>query len=141
MLTRTQALRFRAHLDSIINSLEDDAALDVSDLFPGWQSGKNYYGPNNVSHPQSRVQYSGVLYKCLQDHFSQDDWTPNTAVSLWVRVDNPAEEWPEWVQPLGAQDAYELGAQVSHNDKHWISNVNDNVWEPGVYGWDEVTNE
>ena len=61
--------------------------------------------------------------------------TPDTAVSLWVSISDPAEEWPEWSQPLGAHDAYEQGAKVSHNGKHWISDVAANVWEPGVYGW------
>ena len=49
------------------------------------------------------------------------------------------EEWPAWVQPTGAHDAYAKGAKVSHNDKHWISEVDDNTWEPGVYGWTEVS--
>lgn len=80
-----------------------------------------------------------LLWKCLQSHTSQADWAPNLAVSLWVQVDNPAEEWPEWRQPTGAHDAYEKGYKVSHNDKHWISNVDNNVWEPGVYGWTEAT--
>jgi len=82
-----------------------------------------------------RVSHEGILYKCLQAHSAQADWTPDAAVSLWVRVDNPTEEWPEWIQPVGAQDAYPLGAKVSHNGARWISDVNNNVWEPGVYGW------
>ena len=49
------------------------------------------------------------------------------------------EEWPEWRQPTGAQDAYQYLDKVSHAGKHWISVANDNVWEPGVYGWEEVT--
>lgn len=50
----------------------------------------------------------------------------------------PSEEYPEWVQPTGAHDAYAQGAKVSHNGKKWTSNVENNVWEPGVYGWTEV---
>lgn len=50
----------------------------------------------------------------------------------------PSEEYPEWVQPTGAHDAYEQGAKVSHNGKKWTSDVGGNVWEPGVYGWTEV---
>ncbi len=52
---------------------------------------------------------------------------------------DPAEEWPAWSQPIGAHDAYNSGDKVSHNGKHWTSNVDANVWEPGVYGWTEVT--
>jgi hypothetical protein len=53
-------------------------------------------------------------------------------------VDDPSIEFPEWRQPVGATDAYTKGAKVSHKDKHWISDVDGNVWEPSVYGWDEV---
>lgn len=83
------------------------------------------------------LQYNGTLFKCLQSHTAQSDWTPDTAVSLWVRVDDPAVEWPEWVQPTGAHDAYAKGAKVSHNGKHWASDIDANVYEPGVYGWIE----
>lgn len=71
-------------------------------------------------------------------HTSQADWTPDTAASLWTPVSDPAEEWPEWSQPVGAHDAYSKDAKVSHNGKHWTSTVDSNVWEPGVYGWTEV---
>ena len=78
------------------------------------------------------------LYRCLQDHTSQETWTPDTAPSLWVAISDPAEEWPAWVKLTGAHDAYAQGDKVSHNGKHWISNVDNNVWEPGVYGWTEA---
>ena len=58
-------------------------------------------------------------------------------MSLWVSISDPAEEWPEWSQPLGEHDAYSKGAKVSHNGKHWISDLDANVWEPGQYGWTE----
>ena len=82
---------------------------------------------------------SGKLYKCLQAHTSQADWKPEDSPSLWVGTSNPAEEWPEWSQPVGSTDAYAKGAKVSHNGKHWTSDVDANVWEPGAYGWTEAT--
>ena len=90
---------------------------------------------------RNKKRIARLLYKCLQAHTSQADWTPDTAVSLWVSISDPAEEWPEWSQPLGAHDAYEQGAKVSHNGKHWISDVAANVWEPGVYGWTEAADD
>lgn len=85
-----------------------------------------------------QVDGGGKLYKCLQVHTSQEGWTPDAAPSLWVAISDPAEEWPAWSQPIGAQDAYPLGAKVSHGEKHWLSAVDNNVWEPGVYGWEEA---
>ncbi len=80
-------------------------------------------------------EHEGKLYRCLSDHTSQEDWAPGAAVSLWVSISDPAEEWPEWSQPVGAHDAYQTGDKVTHGGKHWISTADNNVWQPGVYGW------
>ena len=80
-----------------------------------------------------------VGYRCVQAHTSQDDWTPDAAASLWSKVGNPAEEYPAWSQPIGSHDAYGEGDKVTHNEKKWVSTCNANVWEPGVYGWEEVS--
>ena len=107
----------------------DKKVTDI--VMPEWNAnGYSYF-------TGERVTYEGKYYRCIQSHTSQSDWTPEVAVSLWVAISDPGEEWPEWVQPTGYHDAYAIGDKVSHNDKHWISDVADNVWEPGVYGWTE----
>lgn len=130
MITRAQAKALRKLIERMSADLPDDEALEAPELFPKWSIKEYAVG--------DRVRYGETLYKCLQSHTAQSDWTPDVAVSLWVRVDDPSIEFPEWVQPVGAQDAYAKGAKVSHNEKHWISDVDNNVWEPSVYGWDEV---
>ena len=111
----------------------DDVALTIPDIYPEWSADSVAYKLNE------KVRYNNLLYKCLTAHTSQASWTPTDASSLWVRIDDPAEEWPEWRQPTGSTDAYAKGAKVAHNSKHWVSNVDNNTWEPGVYGWDEQT--
>ena len=111
----------------------DDVALTIPDIYPEWSADSVAYKLNE------KVRYNDLLYKCLTAHTSQASWTPTDAPSLWVRIDDPAEEWPEWRQPTGSTDAYAKGAKVAHNSKHWVSNVDNNTWEPGVYGWDEQT--
>ena len=83
-------------------------------------------------------RHNGVLYRCVQDHKSQEGWEPAAAASLWSVTSDPAEEWPEWSQPIGAHDAYDAGARVSYANKHWISDTDGNVWQPGIYGWTEM---
>ena len=108
--------------------LDDDQAETVTILFPHWEA--------NVSYQiGDRRQYNNLLYRCVQAHVSQPGWEPSIVPALWVRTST--EEWPEWIQPTGAHDAYELGAKVSHNQEHWISDIDANVYEPGVYGWTE----
>lgn len=138
-MTRNQATLFRLKLNGIIDALPDDDAFKNVVLYPIWAANKTFYGPNDPDHPQSRVQYNGVLYKCLSTHISQSDWTPDVSVSLWHKIDDPAIEWPPWKQPTGAGTGYPLGAKVSHNGKHWINvGKDDNEYEPGVWGWEEV---
>ena len=80
-----------------------------------------------------RRRYNDLLYRCVQAHTSQADWTPPAVPALWVRTST--EEWPEWIQPTGAHDAYAKGDKVTHNGQHWVSDLDGNIWEPGVYGW------
>ena len=130
MITREKALTLRKLIEKLSAELPDAEAYTAPELFPKWAITTYEAG--------DRVQYQSLLYKCLQAHTAQSDWTPETAVSLWVRVDDPSIEFPEWIQPTGAHDAYAKGDKVSHNGKHWQSDVDGNVWEPGVYGWTEV---
>lgn len=130
-MTRAKALALRRILLEAIKHLDDELAEQGTELFPAWRSGKDYVAGDRVKH-------NDLLYKCLTAHTSQDDWTPDVAVSLWVRTADPGEEWPEWIQPTGAHDAYAKGDKVSHNDKHWISDIGANVYEPSVYGWTEA---
>lgn len=128
-MRRRDAERYRQHLDTVTETLTDEAALEVVDLFRPWASGMAYAVGD-------RISYDDLLYRCVQAHTAQDDWTPDATPALWTRVS--VDEWPEWVQPVGASDAYALGAKVSHNNKHWISTIPANVYEPGVYGWEET---
>ena len=129
MITITKARQLRKMIERLAEALSDSEALENEELFPVWRLKEYVTG--------ERVRYGETLYKCLQNHTAQSDWTPDTAVSLWVRVDDPSVEWPEWAQPQGAADAYPLGAKVSHLEKHWVSEYDNNVWEPSVFGWQE----
>ncbi len=112
--------------------IDDVTATENVDQFSPWAY--------PVAYAQGNIRrHGGVLYRCNQAHTSQADWAPDVAASLWSKIGDPTEEWPEWSQPVGAHDAYEAGAKVAHNGKHWTSDVAANVWEPGVYGWTEVT--
>lgn len=129
-----QAKAIRAATQTLAAYAPDDAALAApSVLFDEWSANSVAYAKGDIR------QYNGLLYRCAQPHTSQSDYTPSTAVSLWTRISDPTQEWPEWIQPTGAHDAYAKGAKVSHNGKHYVSTAPDNVWEPGVYGWEEAT--
>ena len=122
-------------------SLPDEAACQFRALADEWIAGATYYGPDDASGmPQSRVRYLGKLYKCLQTHVSQSDWTPTDAPSLWAEIlpgqegNEPEEGYAEWVQP-GSTNGYNKGDRVTHNGHLWESNFDGaNVWEPGAVG-------
>lgn len=130
----TRAAQFRRALQMFCGSLDDEQAMEVATVFPSWESGKAYktgerlaYGENGVGDPQ--------LFQVLQDHTSAAEWTPDTAVSLYKKIGISPSGYPEWSQPVGASDAYNQGDIVSYNAELWISDINANVWAPGVYGW------
>ena len=116
-----------------INALtvDDNTALRMVEFYPAWEAGTDYAAG-------FKVQHNGTLYKCLTAHTSQADWTPDAAPSLWAKVLIPDETViPAWEQP-DSTNPYSKGDTVTHNGKTWVSDIDNNVWEPGVYGWTEA---
>ena len=133
MITRQKALALRALLEKAATSLSDEDALKGIELFPQWKVNTEYF-------VKDRVRYNGVLYRCEQSHTSQETWQPSQTPALWTEVAEPGEI-PVWKQPTGVQDAYMTGDKVYYPDNTgliYISVVDYNTWEPGVYGWEEV---
>ena len=131
-MTRQEALALRALIEKGAASLSDADALQGKQLFACW-SAQESYGAGQ------RVRYEGVLYRCLQGHDAQVSWTPAAAPSLWAKVlvEDP-QQIPPWEQP-DSTNPYRTGDEVTHNGKIWQCTIDYNVWEPGVYGWTEVT--
>ena len=125
MITKELARKFRRFIELMSENATDEEALENIVAFPKWKAETEYVA-------NDRIRFNDVLYKVLQNHTSQETWTPDVTPSLYVRVDNPQEEWPEWRQPLGSTDAYPLGAKVSwpKDERRWVSLVDGNVWEP-----------
>ena len=116
-------------LDSIAADLPDEIAVEHTDLYPVWTVGAGLTAGG-------RVQHNGGLYRVQQAHTAQSDWPPDTAMSLFSRINAPGEI-PEW-----AQGSYAKDIQVTHNGKTWLSMVDNNVWEPGADGvYDNIWNE
>lgn len=117
-----------------INTLtvDDNTALRMLEFYPEWAAGQAYTAGY-------KVQHGGKLWRCLQNHTSQDGWEPESAPSLWAKVLIPDETVvPEWEQP-DSTNPYNTGDKVSYNGKTWVSDIDGNVWEPGVYGWTEAS--
>ena len=85
----------------------------------------------------ARYQYNGVLYRVVQEHTTQDDWTPDKTPALWVKV--TLEEWPEFVQPSNAEDAYNKGDKITYKGEKYICKIDGCVWAPDAYpeGWEK----
>ncbi len=133
-MKRSHALKLRARIEQAAVSLPDEDALEAVELFPAWAA-------DTVYALDVRVRCGGKLYKCVQAHTSQESWEPPNIPALWTEVAKPGEI-PVWRQPTGAQDAYQTGDKVHYPDADgpvYVSTVNDNVWIPGVYGWEVET--
>lgn len=137
------------NVDEAINTAVDNVLIDILPLLTDEQAElvKTYFkpwAPDTGYTVGTRVLYNDILWKCVQDHTSQENWTPDVASSLWSRTGQNPEDpnaIPAWIQPTGAQDAYQTGDKVIYNDTIYISTVDNNTWEPGVYGWDIVSDE
>lgn len=119
----------------LIPSLPDENILQIPLLFDEWSGdGRKYTAQVDVV--RVRENDEDLLYRVITTHNSQMDWSPGiTTSALFKRIAPPGVIEP-WRQPQGAHDAYQIGNKVTHKDKTWISTAKDNIWEPGVYGWD-----
>lgn len=131
-MTREEAKLFIEAFVKLRELATDDMSLQVPNLYPTWKSEVEY-------KVNDRVLYNDTLYKVLQDHTSQETWTPTDTPSLFAKVLIPDDTViPEWEQP-DSTNAYMIGDKVTYNGKTYVSTVDNNVWSPEVNGvWEEV---
>lgn len=132
-----KALQF--YLATLDPETQTEMIMEVPSAFPKYEVGKAYkikevfsYGENAVGDAQ--------LYQVLQDHTSATQWKPDATPSLYKAIGVTEEGYPEWIQPLGASDAYNTGDIVSYNGTLYESIIDGNVWSPEAYpqGWEQV---
>lgn len=130
-MTRQEAKAFIDAFVKLRNIATDEMSLQVPNLYPTWKAGVAY-------EVGARVLHNEVLYKVITAHTSQADWAPDVAPSLFAKVLIPDENViPEWEQP-DSTNPYMTGDKVTHNGKIWVSIVDNNVWEPEIFGWEAV---
>ena len=134
------AEQFRKAVQLFAARLTDEQAMEIATIYDPWAVGKSYsvgefvtYGENSVGDPQ--------LYKVVQAHTSQADWTPDTAVSLFTAIGLDEKGYPVWSQPTGAHDAYNTGDIVDYNGTLYQSRIDGNTYSPEAYpaGWTVYT--
>lgn len=113
--------------------IDDVTATEHAEQFADWAYPISYVAGQIRTDPTD-----GNIYRVNdgQGHTSQEGWNPSLTPALWSKIGDPTAEWPDWSQPIGSADTYPLGAKTTHADSHWVSTVANNVWEPGVYGWE-----
>jgi len=130
-----RAEQFRRALQLFALSLDEEAAMEIATVYDAWKTDKLYksneyitYGLNSVGDPQ--------LYKVIQTHTSQSDWTPDATPALYQAIGLADDGVPIWSQPTGAHDAYNSGDIVWYPDKDgnkYKSLIDGNVWSPEAY--------
>lgn len=135
-MNKGEAYNLRKAIVKGAESLPVETAVQVPELYERWVVGE-VFELIEGQVPFIIRRYNDVLYKLVQVHTTQSDWTPDLVPALWTEY-TPEGVIAEWVQPTGSQDAYPLGAKVTHNGFTWESTVDNNSWEPGVYGWVKI---
>lgn len=134
-----KAKQLRRALQLFVQTITDESTMmELADIYPKWDGNNKRYKANTIVSHGINADGETQLYTVLQDHTSQSDWTPDSASSLFKKIGFTNEGVSIWTQPLGSTDAYMTGDIVEHNGSKWTSTVDNNVWEPGVYGWDVV---
>lgn len=116
----------------LADELTEEETKAIAGLFQSWVPGES------VTVGTLRL-YEDDLYKCVQAHTTQSDWTPDVTPALWTIKSAPGVI-PAWNQPDGAHDAYNIGDKVTYNGHIWESTIDANVWSPDAYpaGWTDL---
>lgn len=131
------AEQMRKALNWFAQTLTEEQALEIWATYDVWEANKNYatgeyitYGLNSVGDAQ--------LYKVVQGHTSQADWTPDVTASLYTPIGLTEDGYPIWSQPTGAHDAYNAGDIVEYNGILYKSLIDGNTYSPDAYpqGWE-----
>ena len=124
-------------LNNVLTSATDAQAYSMRYVYPVWSSDSVEYKKDE------RLMYNDKFYKVLQNHTSQESWTPDAASSLFVEISDPNVEYPEFKQPTGSHDTYQKNDKVTYKGKKYISLINNNAWSPDDYpaGWQLVESE
>lgn len=120
-------------------NLNEDESMEVADLYPSWESRLESKKPalvDEIFKYGVNTDNETQLYRVIQEHTPQANWTPDSAASLYKKIGFTDEGVSIWTQPLGGHDAYMKSDIVSFNGTLYVSTVDGNVWQPGVYGWE-----
>ena len=139
-MNRAEALSYRKSIEDAAALQSDEKALENIYLYPKWADRLNKVTPQEYGEDilvGERLQDDDKLWKCITAHKALANWKPKDSPSLFVEVSD--DEWPEWVQPTGAEDAYNKGDKVTFEGEHYISTIDGNVWSPKDYpaGWEK----
>lgn len=130
-MKRREAQVFINSLLNLRASATDEQATNAPAVYPEWKTDIEYL-------INDRVLYNETLYKVIIAHTSQETWTPDVSASLFAKVLISDENViSEWEQP-DSTNPYMVGDKVRHDGKTWVSTVDNNVWMPSVYGWEEI---
>lgn len=130
-MTREEVRLFIESFVKLRELATDEVSLLVPNLYPTWKT-------DVVYTVGERVLYDETLYRVLQDHTSQESWTPKDSPSLFAKVlVSNEDEILEWEQP-DSTNPYMMGNKVVYDGEIWESTIDNNVWSPANYGWVKV---
>lgn len=123
-MTRQEAFDYRRKIETAAAQQSDELALQSVELFPKWEAGISITAGD-------KYQYNGVLYRVVQSHTTQDDWTPDITPALWTVVS--LEEWPEIPESIPAEAPWMKGDRGTWKGQHYICQMDNCVWNPDQY--------
>lgn len=131
--------QFRRAMRLFAQTVTDESVMmEIADVYPKWSGGFKSYKTGTILAFGKNADGETQLYQVLQDHTSRKEWTPAIATSLYKKIGFTDSGVPIWTQPLGSTDAYMMGDRVMDEGTLWESEIDGNVWKPGVYGWKVV---
>ena len=114
----------------IEDKITEDEKTELESFARSNAKAENSYSPlqKQIEKLYEDMKYLESRVSLLEQENGQEVEEPET------------EEYPEYVQPQGAHDAYNIGDKITYNGKKYVCKMDGCVWTPDAYpaGWEEV---
>lgn len=129
-MTYAETIALRRKIEHAAEQQTDADALNSIELFPKWVADIDVTAGDRRQFKREEWD-KAKLYKCVQEHHTSAEWTPDITPALWIEVS--IEEWPEIPEVIPSTNPYMTGDKGTWKGEHYICQMDNCVWNPDQY--------
>ena len=125
---KISAIMFVLEAQKENSMLDSTTVLENAEVFPAWDT--------DITGYAGEIYTEGTgVYKMKNDIPKPSATKPSADKTNWVFIGDTTAIFSEWSKPLSIKDAYQRGDRATFNGVRYVSEIDENIYEPDVHGW------